>query len=498
MRNKKIIFCLFFICLFLTSCTDVNMEKSDFNTDDTAYDTVNVKKDPDLNLAMIYEKNLNPLLVKNSENDHVMKLIYDGLFKIDENYNAIPALAKSITYSDGGMKVLLTLKDDIKWHDYRNIVSQDVTYTLNFIRNHPESPYYSMISNIASWEITDNKRISLKLNSPSKTQEFCLIFPIIPNHSGESEFVLNGNGRYMYEKNINTYTIRLKKFDAYYGSKPKINNIKIHLVSGKQEIENLFLSTDSDIADVGYQEISRYKYPIFEIIPYESRQYEMLIFNTQRPPFNMHNNRKAVICAIDRQMIINKAYHLEKSLNEIFLHDKSDLSFNKNIFAYAPEKTDKLWKTQKRKTYYLAVSKDEPLRYGAAVLISEQLKSVAIDTEVIGLETNELKQKLHLGNYDMALIGYRTSLSPDIMKFFKGKNLVHFNSMNLKQKEQFAASGFEFKTEYAKLQKSFVQSAFYAGFCFTDRYAVLNSRISGKLKPNEYNIYNGIENLSIK
>lgn len=62
-----------------------------------------------------------------------MNLVYDSLFTIDENYNVIPQLVKEYNIAQDGMSIDIKLKD-AKWHDGKNVTSNDVNYTIGLIQ----------------------------------------------------------------------------------------------------------------------------------------------------------------------------------------------------------------------------------------------------------------------------------------------------------------------------------------------------------------------------
>lgn len=77
----------------------------------------------------------------NSERPNIFGLTYNGL--VDENYETgevEPALAESWAFSDGGLTLTYTLRENLKWSDGEPLTVDDVVFTYNRIYMNEEIP----------------------------------------------------------------------------------------------------------------------------------------------------------------------------------------------------------------------------------------------------------------------------------------------------------------------------------------------------------------------
>src|SRR5690606_2526776 len=57
--------------------------------------------------------------------------IFEGLFTLDENYNAVPMLAKDYVYDEEKKTYTIHLREGVKFHNGKNLTSDDVIASLN-------------------------------------------------------------------------------------------------------------------------------------------------------------------------------------------------------------------------------------------------------------------------------------------------------------------------------------------------------------------------------
>lgn len=499
-KNKYRLFlclCVVSSLFFLNGCNrevEVKEEK--------VLKTVEVNKEEDtLFLTMVKTKDINPLTVQEASVDYTLKLLYDGLYGLDENYNLIPKLADSTVFSNENKALKIRLKGDAKWHSGRNVTSEDVKYTVEYLKAHPESPYYHMVQNISRVSVSDGNTCVFYLANSDPLARYDLLFPIVKKGAGANNpFQLDGTGKYCFDGYEMADIIHLSANKGYYAQIPKIPNIKIRLVRDEQVRSNLFLATDSDIIETTREEVVLYDYDVFENRSYPNLQYEMLIFNSSRAPFKKVTNRRALINALDKELISKEGYRVDKKYNGIFIPEnsvfKEEILLPKDTGAFHKE-----WEPDKAKSYQLVVDSSNPIRFACANLIRKELKKSGVHVEVVGASPEEAKKKLKVGNYDLALIGYKMPLKPNVMKIFNKGNIFFYNpssflenftSLLTEENEQV------FTQKYKGFQKNFVDESFYCGFTTLDNYIVKNRRVYGEMKPNVYDIYNGIENLEIR
>ena len=136
----------------------------------------------ELALSMRMPKTLNPLVNEDITVDNILKLIFEPLFTIDsETLKPIPNIASDYSIEEGGKTVSITIRDDIYWHDGKQLTAKDVIFSLDTIRATENSLYKSALNNVASYSNKGNKVI-INYTEPYSFFMYKLCFPIIASH----------------------------------------------------------------------------------------------------------------------------------------------------------------------------------------------------------------------------------------------------------------------------------------------------------------------------
>jgi len=125
---------------------------------------------------------LNPVLASNENEDALINLLYRGLFTIDANGVVIPDLAQDYEVQNKGAVWIVTLKDNLVWHDGTPITSDDVVFTINLIHDLENKTPLQY-----SWQGVNVEKISerkIKFSIPNPYAFFLanLKLKIIPKH----------------------------------------------------------------------------------------------------------------------------------------------------------------------------------------------------------------------------------------------------------------------------------------------------------------------------
>lgn len=129
---------------------------------------------------------LNPLLAGlNPVDADITALIFEGLARVNAYGELVPALAESWVVSFDGLEYVVTLRDDVLWHDGMPFTSADVAYTMSLLSD-PAFPGPAQIG--AFWrtvetEIIDAHRVRFRLAQPLATFPEALRVGILPLHA---------------------------------------------------------------------------------------------------------------------------------------------------------------------------------------------------------------------------------------------------------------------------------------------------------------------------
>lgn len=523
-----------------------------------------------INLTMVKPKTINPITNKDKSVSYITNLIYDGLFTIDENYNVVPQLVEQYTLLQGGRGIRIKLKD-AKWHDGGKVTSDDVRFTVDFIKKTGDSPYNKLVENIASVDTTSSDELTINFKNAYAFSIEKLIFPIVSQdkigRSNKKDIDNNnnnliGNGPYKVEKYQEREGITLVANKEYYDELPEdIRNIKVSIVPDYDAQISMVMSLDSDMTNISLGDLSKFQEKEFNITNYEGRDFEYIMLNYNNKFFNNLDFRKAIAHAINRENIIQEGYMGDATLVNFPLNSKSKY-YNKDIksLAYDKEKAisylekvdladnvqiqNENTKTKNTKNIKntkntentknkdqnnkkslkkndpnlkreadsklqtkkeikdlnlkIIVNKDNGERVKTANIISDNLKAIGIKSTIEQLTPEEIQSALAGNDYDLALLGWELSITPDPVEIIQSSGYSDEKLNNYISSLLNSTSQEQTKSVYKALQKHVVDNVAFISLGIRDEYIVNNRRIEGELSPNSFDVYEGISNISIK
>src|SRR4030043_226363 len=79
---------------------------------------------------------INPVLAPANDVDRdIASIVYSSLFKYDGSGNLIPDLVDTHSLSEDKKEYKIRLKQNINWHDKKNLTADDVIFTMQLIQN---------------------------------------------------------------------------------------------------------------------------------------------------------------------------------------------------------------------------------------------------------------------------------------------------------------------------------------------------------------------------
>ncbi|MCH1959318.1 MULTISPECIES: ABC transporter substrate-binding protein [Romboutsia] len=524
MKKTKVLSIILVIAMIVVGCS------SKIETEDKKESGKGDINSDYINLTMVKPETINPILNKDKSVGYVMNLIYDSLFTIDENYNVVPQLVKEYSIENGGKEINIKLKD-AKWHDKSPVTSSDVKFTVDFIKKSEENPYSELVKNIKSVHIINDKEFNINLNENYSFSIETLIFPILSKNNLSSlskkditnnKNNLIGNGPYKIEKYEERDGMFLTKNEDYYKEIPSTaKDIRVGIVPDQEAQVAMVMALDSDIAKVSLNDLSKFHETEFNITKYEGRDYENIIFNYDNPILLDSNLRKAIAYSIDKKKILEEAYMGDANIVNFPLNTSSKY-YNKDIKSinYNKEKAkeylskvkfdgdksnSKDQKENKSNTksnsqinLKIVVNKNNTDRVKSAHIISENLKAIGIKSEVDELEGEDLEKAISGKKYDLALVGWELSFIPDATPIIKSLDYKDEKLNDYMASLTRATSESQVKDIYDSIQKYVNNNVPMISLVIRNDYMVTNSRIEGKIQPNDFDVYEGITNLTIK
>lgn len=103
-------------------------------------------------------------------------MIYDTLFSLDGDGVVQPQMVDSVTRSDDGLTVTITLRDGLMWHDGQPVTATDTVASINRWAG-KDAMGQKMMTFVDSLSATDDRTMVFSLNSPTGLIELALAKP---------------------------------------------------------------------------------------------------------------------------------------------------------------------------------------------------------------------------------------------------------------------------------------------------------------------------------
>jgi peptide/nickel transport system substrate-binding protein len=309
-----------------------------------------------------FPKYINPLYSSANDIDNdIGNLVYSSLFKRDKNNELIGDLAESYEIKNEGKNYLITLKNNIKWHNGDDLTVDDVLFTFKAIKNNNyKSPLRSGFFGV-DLEKIDDQNIEFILEEPYAAFLNLLTFGILPENlwfqinpesAGLAELNLKpiGSGPYKFsslkkDKSGNLKSYHLSLNENYYGDKHYVEKINF----------KFFPSTEEAINNINNNEIDSINYLPRNMISGLVAK-DSLMFHKMNLPqinaifLNQKNNsaledikiREALSLAINKNDIIFNIFSGEaRSIDGPIL--PSNFAYNNDLerIKYNPQEAEK-------------------------------------------------------------------------------------------------------------------------------------------------------------
>jgi peptide/nickel transport system substrate-binding protein len=256
-----------------------------------------------------YEPNLtmNPITALNRDNILLASLLYESLFILDVNLNAVPLLCVS-WHTEDNVEFTFEIMPNVVMHDESILTADDVAYSIRQAMR--RGRHINKLRTISDVAVEDELTVSITLNSPNARFIRLLDIPIIKSGTID-ERVPPGTGPYVFP---GPDTMWLNRFPRYrhYMDLP-LTMIRL-LECNDSDITSLFdegrlsLLWD-DPAGAFDIRINRPHEPRY----YNTTALQYLGFNADSLVLRNSDVRRAIGCSIERQYIVENIMNVPRT-----------------------------------------------------------------------------------------------------------------------------------------------------------------------------------------
>ncbi len=400
-------------------------------------------------------KTLNWVLSTTAYELFVLRLLYDNVLDYDENLNIIPVLADRFEISDDHLRITVTLRDNLFWHDGVPITAKDIKFTMDKIRD-PAVPainkesYFNKLDHI---EVVDEKTaVFVWKEAYSPCLHALTQFAPIPEHVyGKGDFLSNpanrkpiGSGAFKFEEWRTSQMISVVRNDIYYGEKAHLDRVIFKVIEDRSIALNALKAGELDemrLNQIQWEEqtgdadfLDRFN-KNFYYVP----SYNYLSWNCRSIWFKDKRVRKAMTQLFDRESINAKIYSGYAKL----------ISGPFYIYSWAYDKSIKPWpfdpanakrlldeagwidsdndgirdKDNVKFEFELIITSGNITSKQFGELLQEQCAKAGILVKIRMLEGATFFGKVDKGEFDACLLAWKLDIDPDIFDTFHSSQI---------------------------------------------------------------------------
>lgn len=375
----------------------------------------------------LYFKNdipdLNPLLTTDTISFSVLGNVMEGLYRLDENNQPVPAIAKGVEISEDGLTYTFTLREGVKWSNGDPVTSQDFrdgwllgmnpdtsgSYRFilsDYIVNGEKYTKQKVTADEVGIETPDDQTLVVHLKQPTPyflgLTTFVKYFPVNKEfyESTDGEFGLRAdtllyNGPFKITEFNPAQGATLVKNENYWDAENvEVEELDLRVIKEASTALNLYLSGELDYVYLSSENVNEFKdSPEFDTDT-NFRSYYVQ-FNLGDKAMANINIRKALQHSYDQQTleeaILNNGSEAAYGLIPPVMAQLNGESFREkqgSIVEPNVEKAKKLWKKGveelgEEPELQLLVSDDTIAKDTATFLQSEWKKNLGADVELL-------------------------------------------------------------------------------------------------------------------
>ena len=242
---------------------------------------------------------LDPTGDPDETSEHIIDLLYDSLARIHpETLMPIPWVASGWTIDDVNKTVLVTLRDDVTWHDGENVTADDVVYTYESAYTVTKVSTYAVSFNLSGRDyagtfLTEGLTSPLVKSGDSTPSEGCGPFELLDNVPGDH--------------------VTIGAYDDYFDGRPYLDTVTFRIYSGFDEASEAMINgeigligrpltgTESSVFlnysnETIVSRVSVFMNPTFKFL--------YVGMNTQEDPLDNPIIRKAIAMCTDKDLYL--------------------------------------------------------------------------------------------------------------------------------------------------------------------------------------------------
>jgi peptide/nickel transport system substrate-binding protein len=446
--------------------------------------------------------NLDPHMATAFQTVQTLELVYDSLFELNPDLEAVPALAEDYSYDDAGTELTITLRDGVTFHDGSTLDSADVTASIERILDEEVAAVTrANLLSISEVTASDDRTVVLTLSEPDGTLPFAL--------AGTNASILSadaiaedtigsapmGTGPFAFGNWDQGQSVSLTAHDDHWGDGPYVDDVQFRVIpdeaslhAGMQAGEfHIGVMTDpAVVTQINEDQLTVERTPALA--------YRTLMLNTTVEPLGDVAVRQAIACAIDREQLVDSATFGEGAVTgpftaPAFAGDPYDgLPCDGPDVELARDLLDSAGVADGFELETIVITGEYGTAIAEAQNLQAQLAEINVDLDLVQLETNIYVERWLDTDFDaaVALNGGRPDPHQMYARYFTSTgNLNGVATYSSETLDTLFADGLAETDEqaradiYAEISQELLDASPWAWLFTGFEYRVLQPEVSG-------------------
>ncbi|MFC1754309.1 peptide-binding protein [Thermoproteota archaeon] len=482
---------------------------------------------------------LNPILSTDVYSGAIEGVLFNGLFRINENLDLEPDLAESYAVNKQGTIYTFHLRQNVRWHDGQPFTAEDVKFTFETIldpnTNTVRRSSFIINGKPVAFKIINTHTIQAILPEPFAPFLTRISMSIIPKHIlkdqniNTTEFNRNpiGTGPFKFQLWKTGQYILTEKNTDYFGKTAHLDKIIFKLIPDTNTATIALEKGEIDVMDIMPKDLERMnKISHLNTFHYEQLQYSFIGFNLKHPMLSEPLIRQAIAHAVNRDAIIKNVYN--GMAKPAFCPASPILwGYPKNVanYAYDPKKSNALLaqagfvlnnktgvfeRDNQALEFTLISGKGSKPGEKTAQIIQQYLSSAGIKMNIQLMEWQSFIKILNNPSdpkpFDAAMLGWSLGIDPDSYSIWhssqypKGFNFIGYSNPRvdtLLVKGRSTISKPKRTRVYQELFSKIAEDIPYLFLIYPETITAVNTRVKGLSKPGPAGLFVRIEDIKV-
>jgi len=351
-------------------------------------------------VAFFEERTINPLTTRVGANVALYRLVFDGLFELTPDFQAVPMLCDGYTRDGNVWKFTLR---SMTFSDGTALTAQDVVYSYNLAKQE-ESAYASRFQNIERFRAVNSSVVEVVTKSPNDDLPALLDIPVIKRDENATVAVGTGPYQIIYE-GVSPVLVK----NHYYGEAAMpYERIEIVSVGSEEQLAKELRAGKISMAAVDITATDAVSWGgDCDHVDYPTTTMLYLGFQTRSKALRSATVRRAIACALDRESIAGKDFSGFADASGIPVHPAAARYSAQvaDLLAYSPATARDHLAAAGRETLTvsLLVNAENPSKVSAAQRIAESLSAASITVNVETVPWEQFVSRLQSGRFELYL-----------------------------------------------------------------------------------------------